>query len=239
MKADHRKELQTNWLADSLGNALHQAKEGPSPKVYLYGGLAVLVVVLVGFFYWYSTRSKDSDALRWQQWNQVTQTTTSNLSEDEKKKLLEQYAGKSPDWVERLHALEKFEADNAGTPQARLARFQQARMLLENTEAIASTLLTIQRRTTLTCIAKGRDLYERLSGESADVPALAEEALFNAGKANEDLGDFDRAKKHYERLKKEYPKSLYGPAAEKALTRLSAEQDELDQLKKLAETKQN
>ena len=115
------------------------------------------------------------------------------------------------------------------------ARFEKARLFLENTEVIASNLLVIQRKTTLDCIAKARDLYDKLIDESADVPALAEEALFNSAKANEDLGDFDRAKKNYERLKKEYPKSLYGSAAEKALARLNGEQDDLDKLKKLAE----
>ena len=76
-----------------------------------------------------------------------------------------------------------------------------------------------------------------LSTNPGDVPALAEEAIFNSAKASEILGDFDhRLKKNYEPPgKKDYPKSQHGTAADKALTRLSGEQDDLNELKKLAE----
>jgi hypothetical protein len=236
MKADHRKELQTNWLADSLGNALQQAKEGPSQKALLYGGLVLVVAVLVGVFIWYSTHSKDADALLWVQWNQVSQGPKGELSDVEKKKLQDEYPEKQLEWLERLHALETFAAEHPGTLQARFARFETARLLLEHTEAIGSKLF-LNRETTLKCIAKARDLYDKLSDESGDVPALAEEAIFNSAKASEDLGEFDRAKKNYERLKNEYPKSQYGSAADKALARLKGEQDDFDELKKLAELK--
>ena len=121
MKADHRKELQTNWLADSLGNAIQQAKEGPSQKVLLYGGLVLVVAALVGVFFWYSSSSKDKDAELWVQWNKVSQAPKGELPEAEMKSLRDEYRGKSNDWLERLHAMETFAAEHPGTLQARLA----------------------------------------------------------------------------------------------------------------------
>jgi hypothetical protein len=234
MKAEHRKELETNVLADYLGSVIQKAKEGPSQKVLLYGGLILLVVVLIGLFIYFSTRSKDSDALRWDQWNRITQATSGDVSDAEVAKLKQQYPGKSSEWCQRLADQKKFEADNPGTPQARLARFQQARLLLENTQEMASQ--GRHRDTTLQCVREGRDLYDKLIGESSDEPYLEQEAMLNAGKASEDLAEYDRARQYYERLKKDYPKSQDAAAAEKALARLSNEKD-LELLKKLAESK--
>ena len=234
MKAEHRKELETNALADYLGNALQKAKEGPSQQVLLYGGLTLLVVVLVGVFIWFFTSSKDKDAERWVQWNAATLTTTPvNVDQEEMKKLKAAYPGKLEPWIDRLYELNKFEAANPGSPQARLARFQKARLLLDDTQAIGSGL-NFQRDTTLKCIAEARDIYEKLIDEASDEPFLAQEAIMNAAKANEDLGDFDKAKALYGRLKKDHPKSMYVPAAEKALARLDSSKD-LNDLKKLAE----
>jgi hypothetical protein len=233
MKAEHRKELETNVLADYLGNAIQKAKEGPSQKVLMYGGLILLVIVLVGVFIWFFVNSKDKDAELWVQWNEMTQTTKSDGSKEELNKLRDQYPGMADAWIEKMYERNKFEADHPNTPQARMARFQKARLLLEDTQAMGSKL-NFHRDTTLKCIAEGRDLYQKLIDESSDEPKLAEEAIFNAAKANEILGDYDQAKKLYERLKKDHPKSMDVPEADKALARLENAKD-LEQLKKLAE----
>lgn len=65
MKAEHRKELETNVLADRMGKILHGAREGPSRSFiyWILGGLALLVVVFV-FSRWRTTRSEQA-ALQW------------------------------------------------------------------------------------------------------------------------------------------------------------------------------
>jgi tetratricopeptide (TPR) repeat protein len=229
MKAEHRKELETNALANYLGTALQHAKEGPSQKVVLYGGLAVLVVVLIATFVYFSTRSKDSDALRWEQWDELNLKVKSDLKPSDLSKLAEEYPGMPPPTLERLDELNKFEAANAGTPQARLVRYQKARQLLQKSADLGSH---VARSNAQKCLTKARDLYEKLIDESSDVPYLAQEALFNGAKASEDIGDFDKAKKLYERLKKEYPKSMYLPETDKALARLN-DPKEVEELKKL------
>jgi hypothetical protein len=50
MKAEHRKELQTNLLADRMGRMVQRAKSGPSRRTVLWIVLAVVaVIVYVGF----------------------------------------------------------------------------------------------------------------------------------------------------------------------------------------------
>ena len=238
MKAEHRKELVTNSLSNYLGNVFLHAKEGPSQKTLLYGGLVVVVIALVALFIWYSNRSKDTDAVRWEQWNDLTQATTFDISKEEEAKLNKEYLGKPPEWQYRLYKLNKFEEQHAGTPQARLARFQKARLLLEDTQVIGALVLEEQRSTTLKCIAQARDLYEKLMDESSDRPDLTQEAILNAAKANEDLGDFDKAKSLYERLLKDFPTGVDAPNADKALKRIAGyTQQEKDQLKQLASEK--
>ena len=54
-------------------------------------------------------------------------------------------------------------------------------------------------------IQKARDLYENVARESGDMPALMQESLLGAGKANETLGDLGKAHQFYARLAKDYP----------------------------------
>ncbi len=235
MKAEHRKELETNALADYIGNMLHKAKEGPSQKVLITGGLIVLVVVLVGVFLWYAFGSKDKDAERWVQWNALTQTaTTETAPKAELDKLRGAYPNMPDAWYQRLYALNKFEADNPNTTQARMTRFQKARLFMANSQDIGSGL-NVTRDTELKCLAEARDLYEKLITEASDEPYLAQEAILNCAKAKEDLGDFEGAKKLYEQLKKDHPKGLYVSQADKALARLDSQRDYWNKLKQLAE----
>ena len=65
MKAEHRKELQTNALADRLGRLLQGVQSKPSSGVVLFGGLIVLAVaILLGWRYYYTARARSRSALR-------------------------------------------------------------------------------------------------------------------------------------------------------------------------------
>ena len=49
MKAEHRKELQTNALADHLGRFIQNLKSKPSAAtVYVAGGVVLVVVIILG-----------------------------------------------------------------------------------------------------------------------------------------------------------------------------------------------
>jgi hypothetical protein len=231
MKAEHRKELGTNVLADYLGNVLQHAKEAPSRKVLIVVGVVVAVVLVGVSFWWFSSRSKANDARRWGEWNQLTQESNFSVDQADLDKLDKEYPGTDTETRKRMFEWNKFEAGNQHTSQARLARFQQARLLLHSTpEKLGNPDTVGDAKAT---IAKARDIYVKLIDESSDVPALAQEALFNAAKASEDIGEFDRARQLYEKLKKDHGKSMYIPAAEKALARLN-NPDEMKAIEKLS-----
>jgi tetratricopeptide (TPR) repeat protein len=230
MKAEHRKELGTNALADYLGHALQHAKEGPSQKTLIYGGI-VLLVVAIGLAFWYfSTLAKAKDSARWEQWNALTQSKDVSVDDKDLIRLEERYPGTDTETRRRLYELDKFERENPGTAQARLARFQIARLLMRPTDQFGMRSTPEDERKRL---GTARELYQKLIDESSDVPPLAQEALVNTAKAYESLGDFDNAKKFYERLKKEHPKSPYVAEADRALARLNNDQDAAE-LKKVS-----
>ena len=71
MKAEHRKELQTNALADFLGRIIVGFREGfnirPSQKVMLVlGGIAVALAVVIGI--WMYRGSVSRGRLRSENW---------------------------------------------------------------------------------------------------------------------------------------------------------------------------
>jgi len=55
MKAEHRKELQTNILADRMGRFVQRMKERPKKRVLLY--VVLVAVIVVGLFLFFRIRS--------------------------------------------------------------------------------------------------------------------------------------------------------------------------------------
>src|SRR3954451_4835329 len=104
MKAEHRKELQTNVLASRLGQAYEGIKAGPSRNTLIFVGIAVLVVVLGATWYFLHQSSQRDNSALWREW-----------SDAESPEQLEQFVRKS---------------DVQSTPQGRLARFKLARFHL-------------------------------------------------------------------------------------------------------------
>jgi hypothetical protein len=200
MKAEHRKELQTNVLADRLGKLYQNLKTGPqstSLTVWILVGLVVAVVVAWFLF-------QRSPALPW----------TDLQAADDKK--LEELSQKHP-----------------GTPLARVARFQEARNLLQSgqRELAASPEIAVKD------LADASGRYEQLAAESTDDPLLREEALLGVATAEECLGHLDRAQDFYEKLAAVAPESPRGELAaarakQLANERLSGGGSEIDFYKK-------
>jgi len=104
MKAEHRKELKTNALADGLGRALQTMKEGPSQRTMLWVGVIVLVVVLFLVWRWVKSNSEETDSALWLRW----------------------------DTLYTPGEVQKFADEAKGTTQGRVARFQVARFHVRN-----------------------------------------------------------------------------------------------------------
>jgi hypothetical protein len=135
------------------------------------------------------------------------------------------------DQVTTRPELENYLKDNADSEQGRLARFELARLdLVEGVRDLGS----LSRAEALKRVRQAAESYEKLAAQPALTPQLAQEALLNAAKARETLGDFEAAKEMYARLAREYPQSLKGKAAEAQLKALQAPGPDLEELKLLA-----
>jgi tetratricopeptide (TPR) repeat protein len=200
MKAEHRKELQTNVLADRLGKAIQGIKEGPSRGTMLLVGAAALVGLLAFVWWYFWSTSQAADSARWAQWDGLTTPA----------------------------ALESFaqNKENQGTPQGRVARFQLARLSLQT----GLRELGSARAAALENLHKAAQRYEELANETTDSPLLLQEALLGAGKANESLGDVEKAKRFYQKLANDHPNTPFAKDARAQLERLEKDGKDLQDL---------
>src|SRR5437868_2098143 len=146
MKAAHRKELQTNALADKMGRLVENVKAGPK-SASAVGWVLVLLPLLVFVVWWYFTRTSwEDDSTRWMTLRAVTSDPAGIGSK-----------------------LEEFAQADRGTVQARIARFQLARWSLrEGQDLYASE----KREAAVKDLRTARDLYEQLARETDHVPVL-------------------------------------------------------------------
>jgi hypothetical protein len=206
MKAEHRKELQTNVLADHLGRMMTSLKSGSRSTALIFWISAAVLIALVVVIVVMKNRSERSRSALWTQLDVAT--STGNLSD------LEQVAEKNP-----------------GTVQARTAQFQRARLLLEQG---LNLLGSEQRREeAIKNIDEARSLYASLVDQCRDAPLLQQEALMGQAKAEESLigipgedsspsgGTVERALELYQQLARDYPGSFQGKAAARRAEELS------------------
>jgi tetratricopeptide (TPR) repeat protein len=192
MKAEHRHELKTNALAETLGRALHGLKTGPSRHSLLIGVVAVVaaVVIVTGFFIWKGQR--DGRSALWQKLD-VAEGTLDN-------------AGNSDDLQGALTKFKELADQNPHTIPGSAARFDRARVLLRQG---LERLYSPDRDAAVADLKEARKLYADLAGDSFirdSHPLLAEEAMMGVAKADESLGDLDKALDGYKNLVKTFPK---------------------------------
>lgn len=192
MKAEERKQLQSNTLAQTLGQTFKGFKEGPSRNTVLVLVLVGLALVLFFTYRFFSNAARETDSARWVTWNEI--------------------AG-----PEQLDAFLK-DKDAEGTIQGRLARFLGARRAL--VDGLGDLGDTFQKTRAIDTLKNAASEYEKLIGESSDRPVLHQEALLGTAKAYEALGDYEKAKGFYKQLADRYGETARGKIAQKALERL-------------------
>jgi hypothetical protein len=204
MKAEHRRELQTNVLAERMGQLAQSFKEGPSRGTIIV--VSVLVVVVLLFYAWryISQSSEETEAARWYEWDSINSPAQLKAFVDNK--------------------------EAQGSLQGKLARFQQARRDLSDGLA----RLGVTRTDALASIKRAAETYGKLADECDDHPLLQQEALLGAAKANEALNEIDKARTLYKRLADKFPSTAMGKSAQKQLARLdkSSTDKDLEQLSK-------
>jgi tetratricopeptide (TPR) repeat protein len=199
MKAEHRKELMTNTLADQLGHALQNIKEGPSRGTMVFV-IVVAVILLLGMVWMFLARSREeSESTRWLRWDNLGSPAQLTAFLDDK------------DAQEHL--------------PGRLARFEEARrLLLEGTRGLGSA----NRTQATTDLKKAAELYDQLTGECTDRPLLHQQALMGAARAHESLGEYDPARKLYQKLADVYPTTIFGKDAKQQVARLDSKEQQAD-----------
>lgn len=205
MKAEHRKELHTNLLADRLGKLVDTVKSGPkrTPVVALVGVGLVVVTALVWWIY--SGRSAEQRSHLWTQMDAALQ--------DER---------------ETRTKLGDLAREHRRTLPGRVARFLLARQDLQ--EGVRALPADAARKDAIEKLTKARGEFAQLATECADDPVLGPEALMNRARAEEalagvpnpeaptkGLGDLDRAFEAYRDLVAKYPNSAEARTAKERL----------------------
>ncbi|HEY7156628.1 MAG TPA: hypothetical protein VH575_21850 [Gemmataceae bacterium] len=206
MKAEHRKELVTNTLANRLGEAIQGMKEGPSRSTVLFLVAIGLILLLILVWRYFSSSAEESASARWLQWD--------NLA--------------SPEQLKKFAENKEAQEHTPG----RLARLAEARRALY--DGLRNLGDTVGRAEALKNIRSAADLYGKLANELADKPLLHQQVLMGAAKAYESLGEIDQARNFYQQLAEKYAKTNLGEEASEQLKRLEAAEQNGD-LKALRE----
>ena len=184
MKAEHRKELQTNVLADRLGRLVQGAKTGPSQKALLAVAAVVLVVVVLVAWIMIARRTSENRA---KQWVAIDEATS----------------------IDNLDDIIK---GSPGSLPARDARFMKARKLMQDAQAhlfspdFSAEIrnranLPMGRSQALESIQEAGKLYEELAKECKDNPVLVQEALMGLGTCHFIRGEYPDAIAAYQELR--------------------------------------
>lgn len=202
MKAEHRKELETNVLADRMGKLVETARANPKASFRFWIVVTLVLAAIVLGYYLYQSSSTDTSRL----WIQL-------------------------DAAKNAEELEKFAGENGGTIPARTARFEAARILLAqgvqnlgSPEQHASALGKLEKARALyeELSNEGREM-PLLAQEAMMGAAKAEESLCGSAKpdhANEPRGTLDRALELYQKLADAQPETFQTKAAREKVQEL-------------------
>jgi hypothetical protein len=203
MKAEHRKELQTNALADFLGRLIVGYREGfkirPSHTLLLIvGGIVLVLVAVISISLYRGSVSRGRSA----EWVRLDEAST-------------------------LKDLEGIAAKSSGDAATRVARFQLARVYLRRGMENFCSTADDGRKEAIENLNEAARLYGDLAAESKDNAVLVQEALLGVGKAKEALNELDDALAAYQDLVKRYPNSVNGKAAAERVKKLSDNKEQV------------
>jgi hypothetical protein len=189
MKAQHRHELEANYLAGWLEAKLKQIQP------YTQAILGAVIAVLVVFGVWYYLRHMDTSA---------------------EQAASDQLVSALNDRINPAKALQDTIEAHPGTQQAILARLLRGEDLLRS----GSELLFTNK-------AEGKKNLTSAAAEFGEVERTSQDAMIKAwalhgmARANESMGELERARRDYERLIKDFPNSALKDDAQRHLTKLN------------------
>jgi hypothetical protein len=232
------KPTETSMLGKRLLELWHRVKQGESRLTwYILGGVAAIVI---GIFVWkyFAGLARGRDSAR----NAALlvledRVATTDLDVPQPGPDGRPIRVPAAESEKQIKVLEDFIKENEGKSQARYARFALARLLMNHgLQGLRAGGMQGGPNPRRADIQKAAETYEKLIPDSGDVPLLLGEALFNAGKCRETLGEFDEARKHYDRLtsEKELKDTFWGKEADAQKKRLD-NPEEFKRIKALAD----
>ncbi|GIW81277.1 MAG: hypothetical protein KatS3mg105_3084 [Gemmatales bacterium] len=201
MKAEHRKELQTNILADRVGKWVKDIKD--NPQASSIGVLVLVALTLVLFTAWMRAKSSRPHSSLWVEVTRDAYSGDANMA---------------------IRGLADVARRGPASFPGRTARLQQARLLLnKGLENIASR----NRDQAVQNLEEARRLFrDVLVKECKDNPLLLQQALFGAAQAEEALagvplgddseksrGDLNAALRLYREVARRFPDGVWGKKA--------------------------
>ncbi|MHC4842759.1 MAG: tetratricopeptide repeat protein, partial [Planctomycetota bacterium] len=191
MKSQHRHELKTNVLAEWLVNFPHWFKENLNMVIYVAVGL-VIIAVVSGYF-WYIRNV--------QVVVQMTEFTNTVLGVDQLKMRVinDQIRGSDSSYVllDSANQLEMM-AQNAREDGMAALGF------IKNAELIRTELhyrsRVVDKAAEKRQINNAKKRYSQAIVKSASIPSLKASAQYGLGLCEEELGNFDEARKIYDEI---------------------------------------
>ena len=209
MKAEHRKELQTNALADRLGRFVQNMKSTTQSSSVLVWVIIILVLAgLVGLWLYWRSSSKNARSLTW-----VTLDNLSARAEGGTLGLTEEIRTEAT--RKELQGI----IDNSSSPKsaAMMARLKLAEINLQprGLDLLPRFGLTNEA---LANLKKARDEFDQIAEDSDKGSPWKPQALLNKaraleGLAVEDLKNLKEAGKVYEEVAGEFPDTAAGKEA--------------------------
>ncbi|MCS7047470.1 MAG: hypothetical protein NZO58_14020 [Gemmataceae bacterium] len=194
MKAEHRKELETNALADRMGRLLQSARQTPQRSAVWYFITAVVaaLVVVLAYRYWHTKKRDNSEA-----W--VNYYLQGPHAKDVAENFADRPQGKAVKFDLYGQLLWETITQLGTDPKGRINRLRQLSGLFENL----------------------RDECEKepiLQAEAMYALAVIDETL-----AIEDRANLDSATERYKELKQKHGDTVYGKLAAERLKILEDE----------------
>ncbi len=219
MKAEHRKELQTNALADRMGRVIQRMKTRPNRSSVLTWILVGVLAVAVAIFLWSRSRSRATLAEAWFSVDEEAQNVLRSLAQS------------------KLQVLSELENERQTNPVI-ATRFQGAWFCLWEFGVKSLTKGNPIQAVTYVKVAQEQYRNLALADEVKEDPVLAPEALYAIAVAEETLAistpnqekHLEQAAKDYRAVADRFPKSAHGKEAKKRL----AELEDRDQRRQIA-----
>ena len=207
MKAEHRKQLHTNALADRMGRLVNTLKQKPQKRTVLYVilGLAAVLAVFIAYRYYTNRKLERSQLWAWlDNGHAMLVNELAGVTRDER------LLSVAPDWKYRK------------VPVGKAARLEFCwyffwergvkRLGADGVGAIGDLNFV-------------KGIYERMLEDVKGDPVWEPEVRYALAKAEETFAVMDRkhlksAREKYEELAKDFPSSAAGQRAEKSAAAL-------------------